>query len=464
MKLHLIIILLLSSLIVNGQDTVPKFSLNDAINYALKNQFNVTNATYDEKIAGQKVNELTGLGTPQINGEASINKFIEIPTSFLPDFITPLTYRAMKSENLITEERLKEILNKETVFFPVKFGQAYTASAGVTITQLLFDGSYFAGLQASHAYREFSRKQLKQTKIETAVTVSKAYYNVLVSKQRLALVNKNVERLRKLRNDIKATYDAGFVEKLDFDRVDLTYNNITVQQANAKRLAELSYALLKFQMGMDVNATIELTDSLNEEKWGDIQMPEKPDPKNRIEYSVLQSAHRLQELDLKRYRLTYLPSLTAFGSVSANASRDEFNFFNSDYRWFPTAIIGAKLSLPIWDGLQKNARVQQSKLALKKVDNSLLNLEQSINLDYYSAKTNLQNNIDLLQTSRINRDIANEIVRASKIKYDNGVGSSLEVVDSESSLKEAETNYYSALYEAIVAKIDLDKALGNLNY
>ena len=280
MKLKFSITLLLFTSLVHAQEN--KFSLQQAIDYALTNQSNVKNAMYDEKIANQKVNELTGLGTPQINGEASINKFIEIPTSFLPDFITPLTYQALKSENLVTQQRVDEIINRGTVFFPVKFGQEFTASAGVTVTQLIFDGGYLAGLQASRAYREFSRKQTQQTKIETAVTVTKAYYNVLVSQQRLALVNKNVERLKKLRNDINATYAAGFVEKLDFDRVDLTYNNITVQQANAKRIAELSYALLKFQMGMDVNAPIELTDSLNENKWGDISLPEKADPKKRI--------------------------------------------------------------------------------------------------------------------------------------------------------------------------------------
>jgi len=346
----------------------------------------------------------------------------------------------------------------------VQFGQPYTASVGVTATQLIFDGSYLVGLQASRAYQDLSRKQTHQTKIETAVAVSKAYYNVLVVKEQLGLVVKNVERLKKLRDDTKAVYEAGFAEKLDFDRVDLAYNNILVQQKNVTRLIELSNSLLKFQMGMDQKTELQLTDQLNESLWNNLNLPETADATKRSEYSVLKAAHRLQELDLKRYKSAYLPSLAAFGSVSANASRNDFNIFNTSYKWFPTAIVGARLSVPIWDGLQKNSKIQQSKLELEKVNNQVNNLEQAVSLEFSSSKTKLQNNLEMLETSKRNREIATEIVRASKLKFDNGVGSSLEVIDAESSLKEAETNYFSALYETIVAKIEVDKALGNISF
>jgi len=136
----------------------------------------------------------------------------------------------------------------------------------------------------------------------------------------------------------------------------------------------------------------------------------------------------------------------------------------TSYKWFPTAIVGARLSVPIWDGLQKNSKIQQSKLELEKVNNQVNNLEQAVSLEFSSSKTKLQNNLEMLETSKRNREIATEIVRASKLKFDNGVGSSLEVIDAESSLKEAETNYFSALYETIVAKIEVDKALGNISF
>ena len=442
MKLKITTLLFLISYVLQAQENV-NLSLNQAIEFALLNNVNVKNSTLDESIARQKVKELTGLGTPQISGSAEIDKFLEIPTTFVP----------------------AQFFNgKEGTFAPVKFGQPYSSSVGVSASQLLFDGNYLVGLKASRSYEELSRKQTKQTKIETAVSVSKAYYNVLVNQARFELVNANVERLKKLRNDIKATYETGFAEKLDFDRMDLTYNIMLVQQQNIQKLVDLSYILLKFQLGMDLKSNITLTDKLDEAKWSEVSMPDAADPSKRIEYSVLQTARRLDELDMKRYKSTYLPSLVAFGSYSYNASRSDFTIFDPAYRWYPTAVIGAKLSVPIWDGLQKNSRVQQAKMALQKVDNTLANLQQAIGLEYASAKINLQNSIAELETNRKNREIAKEIVRASKIKYDNGIGSSQEVVDSETTLKEAETNYFNVLYQTIVSKIDLDKSLGNLNY
>lgn len=463
MKVKLTILLFLSFFIKSqAQDSTYKFNLQQAIDFAYQNQANVKNALLEEKIASHKVNELKGLGTPQISGEADLNKFIEIPTSFLPDFITPLTYSALQQENLITQQRLNEILGSSGAFFPVKFGREFTASAGITATQLLFDGSYLVGLQASRTYSELSIKQTQQTKIETAISVSKAYYNVLVNNERLQLVNANESRLKKLRDDTKAMYDNGIVEKIDFDRTSLAYNNILVQKQNTERLIVLGYSLLKFQMGMNMKATLELTDKLDESKWADMSIPDQANYNSRIEYSVMQTTQKLQELDVKRYRFQYIPSLVAFGSLSANASRDEFTIFNSDYRWYPTSVIGLKLSVPIWDGMQKKSKIQQSKLTLFKVNNAMENLKQGVDLEYATAKVNFENSLADLDNSRKNRELASEISRVSKIKYDNGVGSSLEVVDSESSLKESETNYFNSLYNTIISKLDIDKALGNI--
>jgi outer membrane protein len=178
----------------------------------------------------------------------------------------------------------------------------------------------------------------------------------------------------------------------------------------------------------------------------------------------MQAYHRLAELDLKRYRYAYLPTLSAFGSVSANASRNEFSVFNTSYKWFPTAIVGAQLNVPIWDGLQKRSRVQQSKLGLEKSTLQLTNFEQLATNDYAAARTSLENQLAVLETSKRNREIAGEIVRATKLKYDNGVGSSLEVVQAETSLKNAETEYFNALYQIIVQKLEVDRALGNITY
>lgn len=442
-KIYSFVILLIISKNAQAQQSESfSFSLQQAIEYALQHQATTKNAALDVEIAQKKINELIGVGLPNITGSADINKFIEIPTSFVPAEF----FGGQPGE-----------------YAPVQFGQPYSSSVGLSASQLVFDGSYLVGLQASRTYAELSKKNLEQSKIETSANVSKAYYSVLVNRERHDLLVANVQRIKKLKDDTKAMYDNGFIEKIDNDRIVLTYNNIVVEEQKVKRFLTISENLLKFQMGMDLNANLELADKLATIKM-DETLPgeEKADASRRIEYSIMQTNKRLQELDLKRTRFEYLPSLVAFGSVSANASRNEFDIFDTDKRWYPTAVIGAKLSVPIFDGLQKSARIGQSKLTLQKIDNGFKSLEQGINLEVQNSRTQLLNNIEMLKTQRENKDLATEVARVSKIKYDQGVGSNLEVINAETSLKEAETNYYSSLYDVLISKIDYAKATGSL--
>ena len=420
------------------------FTVQQAIEYALKNETNVKNAQIETQIAQAKINELIGVGLPQVKGTADINKFIEIPTSFVPG----------------------EFFGGEPgTYAPVQFGQNYSASAGLSASQLLFDGSYLVGLQASRTYADLSRKGLQQSKIDVAVNVSKAYYFVLVAEERFKQLESDIQRIAKLKSDTKALFDNGFVEKIDYDRVELNYNLLESARNQTKRVVDNSYLLLKFQMGMDLKTPITLTEKIDD-VMPDIAVinTDSVQVSSRIEYSILETQHRLTELDVKKNQFSRLPSLVLFGNVSANASRNEFNIFNTDYKWYPTAIIGASLSVPIFGGFQKYAQTKQAKLAQLKVENAFYALEQGIKLEFNNAVTGLKNNIDNLETQKKNRELAREIARVSKIKYDQGVGSNLEVVDAETSLREAEANYYTALLETIISKIELDKASGTIKY
>lgn len=440
-KLLTLLLALMISQGLRAQDNT--FSLKKAIEYALVNQHSVKNALLDEEIARKKVNELVGIGTPQIEASAELNDFLKIPVSFVPG----------------------EFFGGEPgSYFPVQFGQQFSASAGVSVSQLLFDGSYLVGLQASRTYQELSRKQVKQSRTDVAVNVSKAYYGALVSDARLEIIEANIQRVDKLLSDTRALYQAGFVEKIDVDRLELTANNLKVEKDKMNRYKSISYSLLKFQMSFPMGQEITLSDKLEETALAGAALPDSVNYANRPEYEVLNVSRKLQELDMKRYKSTYLPSLVAFGSFSYNNSRSEFDIFDTGLRWFPTAIIGAKLTVPIWDGLQKSARVSQAKLKLQQVDNSIEMAKSGFQLELSNAKANYQNNSSSLGIVKKNRELAMDIAKTAKIKYDNGVGSSLELVDAESSLREADANYFSTLYETIIARIDLDKASGNISY
>lgn len=418
------------------------FTVQQAVEFAIQHDVTTQNAAIDREIANKKVNELIGIGLPQINIEADLQKFLKIPTTFVPvEFFggPPGTY------------------------MPIRFGQNYAANAGVSVSQLLFDGSYLVGVQASRIYADLARKGYEQTKIETAQKVIKAYYSALVNEEHYELLKANTERLKKLKEDTKALYVNGFVEKMDMDRVEVAYNNVLTSRDRTQRLILLSKALLKFQMGMEPSAEILLADSLQSARLDEQLIDESAIPlKTRIEYSILETTLKLHQLELKKNRFEYLPSLAAYGTFRYDASRNDFTIFDNSYRWFPTSLIGLKLTLPVFDGLQKRSRIQQSKLNINKIENSFAELSRGIELENMKAQTELLNSLSALQVQKENRSLAAGVARAARIKYEQGVGSNLEVISAETDLREAETNYFAALYQALIAQTDYKKAKGTL--
>ncbi len=435
-----------ANIYVNAQtDTTVQtksFSLKEAIDYALTHNALNLNAGIDVQISTAKKNEIRGIGFPQISGSFDLKDYVELPTQLLPGEIFG---------------------GPPGSFIPVKFGTKYNATAGVQASLIIFNSDYIVALQSSKTFLELSEKNAQRTNIETTVAVSKAYYSVLVNRQRLQLLEANVHRIKKLFDDTKALNQNGFVEKIDVDRVEVAYNNLIAEKEKVARLIVIAEYLLKFQMGIDIQTQILLTDSMNLN-----EIPQMPDTSiaakfdfiNRIEYSLLINQRKLNELDWKRNKMGYLPTLFAYSNLSTQAQRNDFDIFNTDKRWFPIGIIGLTLNVPIFDGLQKNYRIQQSKLSLMKTQNLISHTENAIKLEISSSLTLYQNAIQSLSTQKKNMELAQGVYAASKIKYDAGVGSNLEVMTAETLLKEAQTNYYNALYEYYVAKVDLDKATG----
>jgi outer membrane protein len=423
------------------KDTTASFSLNDAINFAQAHQVSIANAKIDEQIAINTVKKTIGIGLPQISGNASFQDYLKVPTSLLPG----------------------EVFGQPGTQIPVKFGVKFNSSVGLELNQLLFDGSYLVGLKASRTYKELSVKNTTRNRIETTVAVTKAYYAVLVNNELLTLLDANLERLRKSLNDTEQMFKNGFVEKIDVDRLTVLNNNLVTERENLIRVLDLGVNLLKFQMGMSIGSKLELTDKIsnvNVDKspiLGDSQAFNK-----RIEYSLLQTQKKLNELDVKRYKSLFLPSLGAFGSTSSNFQNNQFsNLYDTR---FPTTVVGLRLSVPIISGGQKLYQLRNAKLEALKTDNQLVNLQNAINLEINQAQTVYFNGQQSLENQKRNMDLAKEVLRVTKVKYEQGVGSSLEVTTAETSLKESQNNYINALYDMLINKVNLDKALGNINY
>lgn len=445
------------------------FTLEECIEYAQKNATSIENSILDEQIAKARVGELRSAGLPQINGSVQITH---------NDPLRRMFFAASPDNPILGDSpELSQLPDGSIIALQNFFQLPSGGDAGVTIDQLLFSGSYFVGLKAAKTYRDLASKTTRQTRIQTVEQVTKAYYTVLINKERLALFEENIARVDSLLKDTRGLYKNGFAENIDVARVQVTMNNLVIEKEKFNNLMELSLELLKFQMNypMDQDLTV----------VGDVTALEV-DPviidtlsnniayANRIEYSMLQTQEELQKLDIRNNRVSYLPTLSAFanlgyftqspdikGIFSTTTDLPETDAIGPD-KWYGYGMFGLTLSVPIFDGLQKSYKIQQSKLNLLKIENNFESLRSTIDLQVNQSQINLKNSLRTLEGQRENMELAEEVARVTKIKYTAGVGSNFEVTEAETELREAQTNYYNALYDAVIAQIDLQVALGVL--
>jgi outer membrane protein TolC len=467
-------------------------SLPQAVDYALKHKSTLQAARLEEQISDAKIQQVKAQGLPQINAQATVTDNYKLQKS-LTDFGAFTAGQGVLSGATLTPDQITRVQNGETVTLtptytpapatgpqPLAFGLQWQGNAAFSGSQQLFDGSYLLGLKAAKVYKQLSVKQTQQSETEVVEQVQKAYYSTLVAGERIQLLDRNLERLRTLLGQTEQQFKTGVVEKLDVQRLQVQLNNLTVERQNAQRLIEVSVALLKFQMGLDQRQPVQLTDKLDEAVLADArqqlqQNSEEFNYGNRIEYAVLQTQRDLAALDVRNQRAGYLPKLSLvgqYGWVGSDKSlggltefrgpgaRSELGFANQN--WFNFGNVGLQLQVPVFDGFRRRHLVQQAKLTVEQTTKQATTLQQSIDLERTQTRTTLQNGLDLLTTQQANLDLATEVARVAKIKFQSGVGSNVELITAETDLRQAQTNYYAALYDALVAKVEFQRANGSL--
>jgi outer membrane protein TolC len=439
-------VLVLWAILLLAQQSVfcQTYSLKEALEYGFKNHQNIKNAQLDVLNADARINEIKAMGLPQVNGNLGWTDNLNVPRFFVP----AKTFNPNAAEGEVTA---------------AKFGVQYSAQVGIGLSQLVFDGSYTLGLKASQVYRDLATKNLTASKVNIAESVSKAYYSVLVNEERLKLLDINTARLDSLLRETKVLNQQGFIEKLDVQRLEVQVNNLKTERQNIERLQEIGVYLLKFQMGYPLKETLTLS-----EKLADIQLSQLSDNElyndfnydNRIEYSIFKTQERLSELDVKNNKAAILPRVIFTGNTGYSTGTDKFNVFANP--WFNSASIGFVVQVPIFDGFGRKYKTIQAQNNLKKLQGSINFLKESIDLQLTSSKIQLKNYLVSLGEQKKNMDLASEVVRVTKTKYQAGVGSNLEVINAEASLKESQTNYLTSLYNVVIAKVEADKAAGKL--
>lgn len=434
------------SIAQNAPD-LNNLSLAKAVDIGLQNAYSQRNAQTDIEIANQKVKETFGLGLPQLSGSAGLNNFLQLPVNLIPaDAFVPGA--------------------PPDTYLRLVFGLKYSANAGVSLSQLIFSGEYLVGLQASRAFKSFSELNKKKDEIEVKELVIKAYNTVLLLNETKRLLDRNINNIDSLVNQTDAYYKEGFLELQDVDRLKLTKSTLTINQANLTQQIKVAEQLLKFQMGVDVNSPISLSDSFNQMIIMAAQVKNDAGKFNfdeSIDRMVLDQAVRLQELSVKRYKSQALPTLAGFYSYTQNFFGQEFrNLTDKNFSVPGGSILGLSLKVNIFTGLTRTAQINGAKLELKKTQTQYEQAQNGYSLQSNNAQTEFTAAFEKYNNSQESVKLAERIYQTAQIKFKEGVSNSFELLQAQSDLLQAQANLIQSSSDLIVAKINFQKAQNKL--
>jgi outer membrane protein len=447
-KFLMLVLVFLSTKNISQAQTqsIENYTLQQCIDYALENYNSIKNSELDVQSAAAKVGEIRGMGLPQLSGSVSITDNPTLKRMFLQGGSTIAPPGSDPNS---------------VVAIPNFFQLRTTGDASLTLNQLLFDGSYLMGLKASKVYNELATKSLLQTKIQLVESVTKAFYMVLINNEQYELVKANAARLDTLLGNTEAYYKEGFVEEIDVNRIEVARNNLNAELTKFTQLNKMTYLLLKFQMGMNLEDSLTLAGDIKDIKVGEISGALDVNPENRVEYSILKTQKELSLLDVKNNRAKYLPTLSGF--ANGGFTRSDLTVAQTlQHTWYPYLMWGVNLRIPIVAGGSTVYKVRQAKYQYAKSENNLNQFSKTVELQVRQSVISLENEMQNIQIQERNLELAKKIVKGAEARLTVGSGSNIEVVDAENAFKTAQTNYYNAIYSLLVAKLEFEKSKGTL--
>ncbi|MCT4603014.1 MAG: TolC family protein [Marinifilum sp.] len=420
------------------------FTLTEAQQYALENSYTVKGTDYDLQVAKKRVWEAIADGLPQVDFSMDYNNNLDVAVSLLP----------------------AEFFGGEPgTYTPIKFGQQYASSATLSVSQKIFDGSYIVGTMAARVFVQLSKDQKEKTKIEIKDIVAQAYYTVLVAKDNYKTVKENLTINEKLLAETEAYWENGFREELDVDQIRLNLNRNKTQLSDAKRAITTSLTLLKYTMGMDIDKQIELSNKL--ENLVDPIRSTTPEVKSydaasHIDYRILETQLKAQNLVIKNEQAQYLPNISAFYRYGKNTSTDFRNVFKSEVPWFKSSVIGLQLNMPIFSAGKRRSKVKQQRIEYMKIENNMAEAEQNLKKELSLSFSNLLNAQETYENNLEAVKIAKRIYDRTIVKFNEGISTSTELSENEKQYLDAHSNYINSTLSLLNTKIAFDKALGKL--
>jgi len=434
---QLICCILLAGFSLKGQTS---FSLEEAIDYALENNLEITNAKLALEDADAQISERLSIGLPKVEGALEFNHYPQVPIQALP------------------EEFAQAFMLPPGEGQEVSFLLKNNFTAGITASSLVFDGTYLTGVKAARLLKEYTAMQLISKEQTIHNNVMDAYLPSLLIKESIKTLEKNIANLEKTLFETTEIYKAGFAEQLDVDRLELSLANLKTDLENLEEQNTIVLNALKFTMNYPMKDELALDDNIETllVEANDEHLTEQIQYLNRAEFRVAEIGLALGELNIEQYERGYWPSLGAFAGYQYQYQGDNF----TDGFWAPTFVLGAKLTVPIFDGFEKRSKKERAQIELTQNTNSKLMLANLIQLEVENSRKAYLQARKRLASQEKNLALAERIYDTTTIKYKEGVGSSLEVTQSEQALYQTQQNKIQAMFDLLNAKVALEQALG----
>ena len=438
------------------------FSVKQAVEYGTKNSARVKNALIDIELQVQQNREITARALPNIAANVDVNYYPKVPVQSFPNFIAAATYGVLVDEGVKDGSGNAIVSPGDFGFIQAQFGTKYTGSVGVSLRQTLFDGQVFIGLQARKAAIDLAKAGAAVTTETIKENIYKIYYQVVVGRQQISSIDANIALTEKLLYNTNEMFKNGFAEKLDVNKAEVTLTNLRTEKLRVENQLQTGLLALKLLMGMPAKDELVLTDSLSDSELRDNVVDASYTYGDRKDYQQLELGRKLSEFDVRRWKLAKLPTASLFTSYSKNAQRNKFDFFNFNEKWFSTALIGVNINIPIFQGFAADARIKTAQLKLKQMENNMEGLRLMIDNEVENSRILMRTALASIDFQKKNMQLAEQVYEQTRKKYEQGLGSNIDITNAQTELRLAQNNYYGALYDAIIAKIDYLSSTGKL--
>lgn len=434
----------LYSIIGFSQESNNRFSLQEAIDYALENNRTSKNAALDVEAAKQRKWETISTGLPQINASIGYNKWLQQQLSLIPaEFFG----------------------GNQGEFVEIAFGTKQSINARITLEQKIFDGSYLVGLQSAKVFLDISKNAKEKTDLEVRKAVINAYGNVLLAEESVFILERNEAVLLKNLYETTKIYENGLGEEESVEQLQITLSSIQSSLKNATRLKVIAHQMFNITLGLDLNTDTQLTDDLQGLTSQNIilsLLDADEDVENTVDYQIAENDKISKELLLKLEKSKALPTINAFVNGVYDGYNDNFKFFKKEQQWLGSSLFGLNVNIPIFSSLGRTAATQRAKINLEKAKEDLTETEQKLKLQIASAKSDYQFAIEDYENKKQNLNLAERIEKKNQTKFFEGIASSFELRQAQTQLYSSQQDYLQAMLDVINKKAELETVLNEI--